>query len=192
MSRFPAVQPFFPPPPSFSDLVNTFPPSPEWSRVCVGSDRTDRGSGVNLRKTNDPALLKKALKRKAKKKSASAKAWNSRVEKAKDAVVERQRIRSHNLDQRKLGGATAANLSSKRIVERDAGEESGGDGGGGKDGKKEKRRRLGPHSNQGGNRAGFEGKKSGFINGRGGSGKGRGGGASSSSAAPGDAGGKGR
>lgn len=46
-----------------------------------------------------------------------------------------------------------ANLSSKRIVERDNGEEEGG--------KKEKRRRLGPHSN----RAGFEGKKSGFING---------------------------
>jgi len=55
-----------------------------------------------------------------------------------------------------LGGAVGANLSSKRIVERDNdgdGEEGGG--------KKEKRRRLGPHSN----RAGFEGKKSGFING---------------------------
>ena len=53
-----------------------------------------------------------------------------------------------------MGGAVGANLSSKRIVERDNGEEEGG-------GKKEKRRRLGPHSN----RAGFEGKKTGFING---------------------------
>ena len=145
-------------------------------------DRSGAGSGANLRKTNDPALLKKALKRKAKKKSASAKAWNSRVEKTKDAIAERQRIRSHNLDQRKLGGATAANLSSKRIVEGDAGE--GVDGG-----KAEKRRRLGPHSNQGGNRAGFEGKKSGFINGKGvgggGGGEGRGGGGASSSAAAG-------
>ena len=136
--------------------------------------------GANLRKTDDPALLKKALKRKAKKKSASAKAWNSRVEKVKDAIVEKQRIRSHNLDKRKLGGTTAANLSSKRIVEGEGagGEGAGGDGG--KDGKAEKRRRMGPHSNQGGNRAGFEGKKSGFINGKGG-----GGGASSSNAAGG-------
>ena len=144
-------------------------------------------SGANLRKTNDPALLKKAIKRKAKKKSSSAKAWNSRVEKVKDSVAERQRIRGHNLDQRKLGGATAANLSSKRIVEKDAGEGDGGGGGG----KGEKRKRMGPHSNQGGNRAGFEGKKSGFINGDGGGGgEGRGGGASS--AAPGGAGKKGR
>ncbi len=134
-------------------------------------------------------MLKKALKRKAKKKTASAKAWNSRVEKVKDAVAEKQRIRSHNLDKRKLGGATAANLSSKRIVEGEGavGEGGGGDGGG-KDGKTEKRRRMGPHSNQGGNRAGFEGKKSGFINGKGDAGGGRGGGASSSSAP--DGGGK--
>lgn len=152
-----------------------------FSRGVVGD------SGANLRKTNDPALLKKAIKRKAKKKSSSAKAWNSRVEKVKDSVAERQRIRGHNLDQRKLGGATAANLSSKRIVEKDAGEGDGGGGGG----KGEKRKRMGPHSNQGGNRAGFEGKKSGFINGDGGGGgEGRGGGASS--AAPGGAGKKGR
>ena len=62
-----------------------------------------------------------------------------------------------------MGGAAGANLSSKRIVERD--DNGGGDGTGGE--KKEKRRRLGPHAN----RAGFEGKKSGFINGEGGGGK---------------------
>jgi DNA excision repair protein ERCC-4 len=120
------------------------------------------GGGDNLRKMNDPAVIKKAIKRKAKKKVASAKAWNSRIEKVHDAVSERQRIRSHNIDQRKLGGATAANLSSKRIVtDKDSTTTEGG-GDGGKDSKGEKRRRLGPHSN----RAGFEGKKNGFINGK--------------------------
>ena len=120
-------------------------------------------SGANQRKKEDPKLLKKALKRKAKKKAASAKAWNVRLDQAKDAASKKQEIRAHNLDQRKLGGAVAANLSSKRIVEQD----DGGAGGDGTDGggKKEKRRRLGPHSNQGRNRAGFEGKKNGFING---------------------------
>lgn len=72
----------------------------------------------------------------------------------------------HNIDARKLGGATGANLSSKRIVEQQDGD--GGDGGGpGGKNNKEKRRRLGPHSGQGQNRAGFEGRKSGFINGGG-------------------------
>ena len=167
------------PPPLIADFFH-FRRNLTFSRAVVGD------SGANLRKTNDPALLKKAIKRKAKKKSSSAKAWNSRVEKVKDSVAERQRIRGHNLDQRKLGGATAANLSSKRIVEKDAGE---GDGGGGKG---EKRKRMGPHSNQGGNRAGFEGKKSGFINGDGGGGGGEGRGGGASSAAPGGAGKKGR
>ena len=111
--------------------------------------------GSNELKKNDPKLLKKALKRKAKKKAASAKAWNVRLDQAKDAATKKQSIRTHNLDSRKLGGAVGANLSSKRIVEQDNGD--GEEGGG----KKEKRRRLGPHSN----RAGFEGKKSGFING---------------------------
>lgn len=114
-------------------------------------------SGQNLRKTNDPKLLKKALKRKAKKKAASAKAWGARLDQAKETANKKQQIRSHNLESRKVGGAVGANLSSKKIVERD--EE-------GKDGEKVKRRRLGPHSGQGGNRAGFEGKKQGgFING---------------------------
>jgi hypothetical protein len=109
---------------------------------------------------NDPAIIKKAIKRKAKKKVASAKAWNSRIEKVQGAVSERQRIRSHNIDQRKLGGVTAANLSSKRIVTDKDSATTNTEGGDGKDVKGEKRRRLGPHSN----RAGFEGKKNGFIN----------------------------
>eukprot|EP00581_Thalassiosira_minuscula_P028954 CAMPEP_0183757484 /NCGR_PEP_ID=MMETSP0739-20130205/5784_1 /TAXON_ID=385413 /ORGANISM="Thalassiosira miniscula, Strain CCMP1093" /LENGTH=463 /DNA_ID=CAMNT_0025994945 /DNA_START=112 /DNA_END=1503 /DNA_ORIENTATION=- len=119
--------------------------------------------GANVRKANDPKLLKKALKRKAKKKAASAKAWNVRLDQAKDAADKRQQIRSHNLESRKLGGAVGANLSSKRIVEQEGKDDEGGDG----EKKKEKRRRLGPHSSAGMNRAGFEGKKSGFINGEG-------------------------
>jgi hypothetical protein len=115
-------------------------------------------SGTNLRKTNDPKLLKKALKRKAKKKAASAKAWGARLDQVKDAQNKKLQIRSHNLDARKQGGAVGANLSSKRIVERDE------DGKEKNDGDKGKRRRMGPHSGQG-NRAGFEGKKQGFING---------------------------
>mmetsp|Transcript_24765 Transcript_24765/g.47443 ORF Transcript_24765/g.47443 Transcript_24765/m.47443 type:complete len:457 (+) Transcript_24765:153-1523(+) len=111
--------------------------------------------GTNTRKTNDVKLLKKAMKRKAKKKASSAKAWNVRLEQAKDAATKKQQIRTHNLDARQVGGSTGANLSSKRIAEK----EGGGEGGDGE--KKEKRRRAGPHSN----REGFEGKKSGFING---------------------------
>lgn len=96
------------------------------------------------------------MKKRAKKKAASAKTWGDRVEQVKEQKDKRQQIRSHNLDARRQGGAVGANLSSKRI--KGAGDdEDGGDKG--------KRRRLGPHSDQGRNRAGFEGKKQGFING---------------------------
>lgn len=99
--------------------------------------------GVKVAKTNDPKLLKKAMKRKAKKKTASAKAWNVRLDQAKEAATKKQQIRTHNLDQRKLGGSTGANLSSKRIVEEE------GKTAGGKDGEKgEKRGRKGPHANR--------------------------------------------
>mmetsp|Transcript_12835 Transcript_12835/g.23617 ORF Transcript_12835/g.23617 Transcript_12835/m.23617 type:complete len:371 (-) Transcript_12835:12-1124(-) len=46
--------------------------------------------GDNIRKTNDPKLLKKAIKRKAKKKTASVKAWNVRVDSVKDAKNKKQ------------------------------------------------------------------------------------------------------
>ncbi|KAL3796234.1 hypothetical protein ACHAWO_010514 [Cyclotella atomus] len=122
----------------------------EWGEALKVSE------GKNARKT-DPKLLKKALKRKAKKKAASAKAWGARLDQAKDALAKKQQIRSHNLEARKAGGAVGANLSSKKIVEKDED--------GNKDGEKAKRRRMGPHSGHG-NRAGFEGKKQGgFING---------------------------
>jgi len=114
------------------------------------------------RTNNDPALLKKAIKRKAKRKAKSQKSWKTRMEGVKTKMDERQNIRQHNIGQRKLGGAAGANLSSKRI---DDGNEDGRDD-------KGKRPRLGPHS---GNtaRPGFEGKKQEFINKSGGSGKGK-------------------
>jgi hypothetical protein len=155
------------------DKVTRFTQNIEWGKTLKVA------GGVNLCKTNNPALLKKVLKHKAKKKSSSAKAWNSRTKRTKDAIAGQQRIRSHNMDQRKLGSMIAANLSSKRIIEKNTGE--GGDCGG--NGRKAKKRlRLGLHSNQGGNRAGFEGKESGFINGKGAGGNGCGGGVSLSAA----------
>eukprot|EP00560_Eucampia_antarctica_P008319 CAMPEP_0197824984 /NCGR_PEP_ID=MMETSP1437-20131217/2145_1 /TAXON_ID=49252 ORGANISM="Eucampia antarctica, Strain CCMP1452" /NCGR_SAMPLE_ID=MMETSP1437 /ASSEMBLY_ACC=CAM_ASM_001096 /LENGTH=450 /DNA_ID=CAMNT_0043424809 /DNA_START=204 /DNA_END=1556 /DNA_ORIENTATION=- len=109
-------------------------------------------------KTNsDPSLLKKAIKRRAKQKTKSGEAWKVRIDSVKDKMDERQKIRSHNIDKRKLGGAIGANLSNKRIEESEAEKEAAGDG--------KKRARLGPHSTKG--RAGFEGKKQEFINGKG-------------------------
>merc|ERR1711935_887864 len=64
---------------------------------------------------DDPAKIKKALKRKATKKLKSAKAWKTRTDSTKAKMDERQKIRNHNLSRRKLGGSTGANLSSKKI-----------------------------------------------------------------------------
>jgi hypothetical protein len=119
-------------------------------------DALKTAEGKNTRKTTDPKLIKKEMKKRAKKKAASAKTWGDRVEQVKEQKDKRQQIRSHNLDARRQGGAVGANLSSKRIKGADDEEDA-------KD--KGKRRRLGPHSDQGRNRAGFEGKKQGFING---------------------------
>lgn len=117
-------------------------------------DTLKEASGERVR--DDPALIRKAMKRKAKKKAKSAKAWEARTEQLKDAKDQKQKIRSHNLEKRKLGGTVAANLSKKRIAtEEDKDNE----------GKKEKRPRLGPYAGAGGkSRAGFEGKRQAFIN----------------------------
>jgi hypothetical protein len=61
---------------------------------------------------------------------------------------ERQKIRNHNLQKRKLGGSVGANLSKKRIVD---------EGGEGKNKSKDgTNRRL--------SRPGFEGRKQDFLN----------------------------
>lgn len=119
-------------------------------------DALKTAEGKNIRKTTDPKLIKKEMKKRAKKKAASAKTWGDRVEQVNEQKDKRQQIRSHNLDARRQGGALGANLSSKRIKGADDDEDGGA---------KSKRRRQGPHSDQGRNRAGFEGKKQGFING---------------------------
>lgn len=103
-------------------------------------DTLKEATGERVR--DDPALIRKAMKRKAKKKAKSAKAWEARTEQLKDAKDQKQKIRSHNLEKRKLGGKDT-------------------------EGKKEKRPRLGPYAGAGAggkSRAGFEGKRQAFIN----------------------------
>jgi hypothetical protein len=110
----------------------------------VWSDALKEASGERIK--DDPNKLRKALKHKIAKKEKSAKAWKSRMETTKQKVDERQKIRNHNLEKRKAGGSVGANLSSKKIAtEAKVGE----------DGKVPSRRLS---------RAGFEGKKQGFLN----------------------------
>jgi hypothetical protein len=112
---------------------------------------------------DDPTKLKKALKRKEVQKAKSSKAWKTRVAQTKSKMDERQNIRKHNLQQRTVGGATGANLSSKKIVNADAGK---GDGKGKEVGAKGRKNQYTSGGSGGGaGRAGFEGKKQGFING---------------------------
>jgi hypothetical protein len=89
---------------------------------------------------DDPSKIKKALKRQVTKKAKSQKAWKARTQQQQVAKDDRQKIRAHNLEARKQGGAVGANLSKKAIKVDD------NDGG----------RRL--------SRAGFEGKKREFLN----------------------------
>jgi DNA excision repair protein ERCC-4 len=103
----------------------------------VWGDTLKEASGERVK--DDPAKLKKELKRKLAKKQKSSKAWKSRLEQTREKMDSRQKIRKHNLDARKLGGEVAANLSKKRIVTEED---------------KEKRR----------SRPGFEGSKQGFLN----------------------------
>ena len=112
-------------------------------------DAIKEASGERVK--DDPALIKKALKRKAVKKQKSAKAWQTRMEQTKQKMDERQKIRSHNLNKRKLGGSAGANLSKKRIAtETDTAATTT------KDAPGQKGRRL--------SRPGFEGRKQDFLN----------------------------
>ena len=110
----------------------------------VWSDALKEASGERIK--DDPNKLRKALKHKLAKKEKSAKAWKSRMETTKQKLDERQKIRNHNLEKRKVGGSAGANLSSKKIATE---EKVGEDG-------TTPSRRL--------SRAGFEGKKQGFLN----------------------------
>ena len=137
-----------------------FCPFPAYSLNHTHYETIHTNSGTTTKDT-DPALLKKAIKRKFKKKEKSQKAWKSRMEQTRESIDERQKIRGHNLDQRRIGGATGANLSKKRINDEDGKGADDSKGGTTEPGGK-KRARLGPHAGKG--RAGFEGKKQDFIN----------------------------
>jgi len=127
------------------------PDDKEKAKRMMWGDTLKAADGEIIR--DDPEKIKKAMKKKEKKKAKSAKQWEDRINTVADSMLEKQRIRKHNLEKRKLGGTEAANLSSKRIAEDDDAK----DGEGGK-----KKQRLGPHSSKG--RAGFEGKKGGLHN----------------------------
>jgi hypothetical protein len=103
------------------------------------SDTFKEADGQRVK--DDPSKLKKALKRKVAKKTKSQKAWKSRVEQTTNSKDERQKIRTHNLTARMEGGKVGASLSKKRIVEKEV-----------------KEGRL--------SRAGFEGRKQEFLNGK--------------------------
>jgi hypothetical protein len=103
------------------------------------SDTFKEADGQRVK--DDPSKIKKALKRKVAKKQKSQKAWKSRVEQTTSSKDERQKIRTHNLTARMEGGKVGASLSKKRIVE-----------------KEDDSKRKG--------RAGFEGRKQEFLNGK--------------------------
>lgn len=105
-------------------------------------DAIKEASGDRVK--DDPTKLKKAIKRQAAKKAKSSKAWKSRMEQTQQKMNERQKIRQHNLTQRKQGGAAGANLSKKKIVTDDDKKKAAG-------GKR-------------GGRPGFEGRKQEFLN----------------------------
>lgn len=134
------------------------PEDKEKAKRILWGDTLKAADGEIIR--DDPEKIKKAMKKKEKKKAKSAKQWEDRITTVADSMLEKQRIRKHNLDKRKLGGAEGANLSSKRIADDDKDEEEGGS-------KKGKKQRLGPHSGNG--RDGFEGRKGDFITSGGGS-----------------------
>ena len=113
----------------------------EQAVVMQWSDTFKEADGVRVK--DDPSKLRKVIKRKEAKKSKSQKAWKTRMDQQSEKAKNRQQIRQHNLQTRKMGGAAGANLSKKRVAD--------------------------PASNpsdtkKSGGRAGFEGRKQGFLN----------------------------
>lgn len=105
------------------------------------SDTFKEADGARVK--DDPSKLRKAIKRKEAKKTKSQKAWKTRMEQQSETAKNRQQVRQHNLQTRKLGGAAGANLSKKRIADPDTNSSD---------------------KNRKGGRAGFEGRKQGFLN----------------------------
>ena len=89
----------------------------EKANAIQWSDTFKEADGARVK--DDPSKLRKAIKRKEAKKTKSQKAWKSRMEQQSEKAKNRQQVRQHNLQTRKLGGAAGANLSKKRIADPD-------------------------------------------------------------------------
>lgn len=105
------------------------------------SDTFKEADGVRVK--DDPAKLRRAVKRREAKRAKSQKAWKTRMEQQSEKAKNRQQIRQHNLQTRKQGGAAGANLSRRKIADAE---------------NPEAKKKVG------GGRAGFEGRKQGFLN----------------------------
>jgi hypothetical protein len=118
------------------------------AQSILWKDTLAEADGIRVK--DDPQKLKKQLKRKEAKKKKSSKAWKARMEGVKDAAQERQSIRAHNLNMRKVGGKAGANLSRKEIkTPANANTPSG---------------KAEDESGRRTSRAGFEGRKQEFLN----------------------------
>ena len=82
-------------------------------------DDTLKVASGEMRNNNDPTKLKKKMKQRLKKKEQSAKEWKARLEHQENSKNQRQKIRTHNLQQRKKGGSVGSNLSKKRIAKKE-------------------------------------------------------------------------
>ncbi|CAN0548091.1 unnamed protein product, partial [Ectocarpus sp. 12 AP-2014] len=91
---------------------------------------------------DNPAALKKMIKRKEKEKAKSAAKWDNRLSGQRKEQAKRQDKREENLNRRKKGGPAVGDTDKAA---------AGGDAASGQDGKRQRR-------------AGFEGKKQDFIN----------------------------
>jgi hypothetical protein len=111
------------------------------AQQMLWSDTLKEADGQRIKE--DPAKLKKMMKRKAAKKAKSQKAWQSRTAQLDKKLQDKQKIRQHNLQARKQGGQVGAHLSSKEIRSPSTDNEDQG-------------RRL--------SRAGFEGRTRDFLN----------------------------
>jgi hypothetical protein len=121
-------------------------------RQIQWSDALHEADGTRVK--DDPNKIKKILQRKAAKKAKSQKAWKSRMEQQMSAQEEKQRIRKQNIEARKIqkntwGSSAALGTNTAQGTASGTATGSSGRNGGG--------RAL--------SRAGFEGRKQGFLNG---------------------------
>ena len=76
-------------------------------------DATSRAAGYKI--ADDPAALRKALKKKAKQKLASAEAWAARVKEVDESKKSKQELRNANLAARREGKPTRPKLKLSQV-----------------------------------------------------------------------------